>query len=74
MLLLVLVLPTPEGLPIAGQRVLAVFGFAVIVSVGTEALDYAVSAVAIAALLAFLLGMSPGSGQAGRRCWAPCRA
>ncbi len=57
-LLLVLVLPTPEGLPVAGQRVLAVFGFAVIVWV-TEALDYAVSAVAIAALLAFLLGMSP---------------
>jgi solute carrier family 13 (sodium-dependent dicarboxylate transporter), member 2/3/5 len=57
-LLLVLVLPTPEGLPVAGQRVLAVFGFAVIVWV-TEALDYAVSAVVIAALLAFLLGMSP---------------
>lgn len=57
-LLLVLVLPTPEGLPVAGQRVLAVFGFAVIAWV-TEALDYAVSAVVIAALLAFLLGMSP---------------
>ena len=57
-LLLVLVLPTPEGLPVAGQRVLAVFGFAVIVWV-SEALDYAVSAVVIAALLAFLLGLSP---------------
>ena len=69
-LLLVLVLPTPEGLPIAGQRVLAVFGFAVVVWV-TEALDYAVSAVVIAALLAFLLGMSPDpakpTGAAGHR-------
>ncbi len=57
-LVLLLALPTPEGLPVAGQRVLAVFGFAVVVWV-TEALDYAVSAIVIAALLAFLLGMSP---------------
>ena len=57
-LLLILLLPTPEGLPVAGQRVLAVFGFAVIVWI-TEALDYAVSAVVIAALMAFLVGMSP---------------
>lgn len=57
-LLLVLVLPTPEGLPVAGQRVLAVFGFAVVIWV-TEALDYAVSAIVIAALLAFLLGTAP---------------
>ena len=57
-LVAILALPAPEGLPIAGQRVLAVFGFAVVVWV-TEALDYAVSAVMIAALLAFLVGMSP---------------
>lgn len=57
-LLIILFLPAPAGLPIAGQRVLAVFGFAVVVWI-TEALDYAVSAIVIAALLAFLLGMAP---------------
>jgi anion transporter len=51
-------LPAPEGLPVAGQRMLAVLAFAVIVWM-TEALDYAVSAVVIAALMAFLLGFSP---------------
>ena len=55
-LLAILLLPTPAGLPVAGQRMLAIFGFAVIVWV-TEALDYAVSAVVIAALMAFLLGI-----------------
>jgi len=54
----VLLLPTPAGLPIAGQRMLAVFGFAVVIWM-TEALDYAISAVVIAALMAFLLGTSP---------------
>jgi len=57
-LVAILALPTPAGLPLAGHRMLAVFGFAVIVWV-TEALDYAVSAVVIAALMAFLLGVSP---------------
>ena len=61
-LLLILALPTPEGLPVAGHRMLAILAFAVIVWM-TEALDYAVSAVVIAALMAFLLGIwSP------RRC------
>ncbi len=57
-LIAVLVLPTPAGLPLAGQRMLAIFGFAVVVWV-TEALDYAVSAVVVAALMAVLLGVSP---------------
>jgi anion transporter len=57
-LVAVLWLPTPEGLSIAGQRMLAVLAFAVIVWM-TEALDYAVSAIVIAALMAFLLGLSP---------------
>ncbi|MFH1558716.1 MAG: SLC13 family permease, partial [Pseudomonadota bacterium] len=57
-LVLVIVLPTPEGLPVAGQRMLAVLAFAVIVWM-TEAVDYAVSALIIAALMAFLLGLSP---------------
>jgi sodium-dependent dicarboxylate transporter 2/3/5 len=54
----VLLLPTPAGLPVAGHRMLAVLAFAVIVWM-TEAVDYAVSAVVIAALMAFLLGTSP---------------
>ena len=57
-LITVIWLPTPEGLSIAGQRMLAVLAFAVIVWM-TEAIDYAVSAVVIAALMAFLLGLAP---------------
>ena len=57
-LIAVLLLPTPAGLPVAGHRMLAVLFFAVIVWM-TEAIDYAVSAVVIAALMAFLLGTSP---------------
>lgn len=57
-LLVILLLPTPVGLSVAGQRMLAVFGFAVIVWM-TDALDYAVSAVVIAALMALCLGLSP---------------
>jgi solute carrier family 13 (sodium-dependent dicarboxylate transporter), member 2/3/5 len=54
----VLLLPTPEALPVAGHRMLALLAFAVIVWM-TESLDYAVSAVVIAALMAFLLGTAP---------------
>src|SRR6202158_5852158 len=57
-LVAVILLPTPEGLSIAGQRMLAILAFAVIVWM-TEALEYAVSAVVIAALMTFLLGLSP---------------
>jgi anion transporter len=57
-LVVVLLLPTPAGLPIAGHRMLAILAFAIIVWM-TEAVDYAVSAVIIAALMAFLLGFSP---------------
>ena len=57
-LAIILLLPTPEGLPVAGHRMLAILGFAVIVWM-TEAIDYAVSAVVIAALMAFLLGLAP---------------
>jgi anion transporter len=54
----VLALPQPANLPVAGHRMLAVFGFAVVIWV-TEALDYPVSAVVIASLMALLLGISP---------------
>jgi anion transporter len=57
-LVAILVLPESAGLPTAGQRMLAIFGFAVVIWV-TEALDYAISAVVIAALMAILLGTAP---------------
>ncbi|HVV61352.1 MAG TPA: DASS family sodium-coupled anion symporter [Pseudolabrys sp.] len=57
-LIVVLLLPTPAGLPVAGHRMLAILAFAVIVWM-TEAIDYAVSAVVIAALMALLLGFAP---------------
>jgi sodium-dependent dicarboxylate transporter 2/3/5 len=57
-LALILWWPTPAGLPPAGKVMLGVLAFAVAVWM-TEALDYAVSAVVISALMAFLLGMSP---------------
>jgi sodium-dependent dicarboxylate transporter 2/3/5 len=57
-LVAVLLLPTPDGLPVAGHRMLAILVFAVIVWM-TEAVDYAVSAIVIAALMAFLLGFAP---------------
>ncbi|WP_027579818.1 DASS family sodium-coupled anion symporter [Bradyrhizobium sp. Ai1a-2] len=57
-LVIVLVLPTPQGLSVSGHRMLAVLAFAVIVWM-TETLDYAVSGVVIAALMAFLLGTAP---------------
>ena len=57
-LIAVVLLPPTEGLPVAGQYMLGVLLFAVILWM-TEAVDYAVSAVIIAALMAFLLGMAP---------------
>jgi len=57
-LVVILLLPTPADLPVAGHRMLAILAFAVIIWM-TEAIDYAVSAVVIAALMAFLLGLAP---------------
>ena len=48
-LMVVMMLPPAEGLPVAGQYMLGVLLFAVIVWM-TEAVDYAISAVIIAAL------------------------
>ena len=57
-LVVILLLPTPAELPVAGHRMLAILAFAVIIWM-TEAIDYAVSAIVIAALMAFLLGLAP---------------
>ena len=57
-LVAILLLPTPANLPVAGHHMLAILAFAVILWM-TEAVDYAVSAILIAALMAFLLGLAP---------------
>ena len=54
----VLALPTPHGLPYAGQIMLGLLLFSVILWM-TEAVDYAISAVLITSLMAFLLGLAP---------------
>jgi anion transporter len=55
---IVALMPTPAGLPLAGHYMLAILAFAVIVWI-TEALDYSVSAVVIAAFMTFLLAYAP---------------
>jgi anion transporter len=57
-LAVVCALPTPQGLPVAGQFMIGMLLFSVILWM-TEAVDYAISAVLIAALMAFLLGLAP---------------
>ena len=61
-LLAVVWMPTPSGLPLAGQIMLGILAFAVIVWM-TEALDYAVSAVVIGALMIFLLAYVPDAAK-----------
>src|SRR5712692_5659265 len=57
-LIVVNLLPTPEGLPVAGKRMVAILLFSVIVWI-TDSISYPVSAVVILALMAFSLGISP---------------
>jgi len=57
-LVLVVALPNPPGLPIAGQYMLGILAFAVIVWM-TEAVSYPVSAIVITTLTAFMLGFAP---------------
>jgi anion transporter len=54
----VLALPAPEGLPVAGQRMLGILVFAVIVWI-SEAVSYEVSAIIIVTLIAVLIGFAP---------------
>ena len=60
--LVIALLPQPDGLTVAGQRILAILAFAVIVWL-TEALDYAVSSVVIVALMALALGAAPAGTE-----------
>lgn len=61
-LLGIILLPTPADLPVAGQRMLGILVFSVIVWM-TEAISYPVSAAVIMALMAFLLGISPSAAN-----------
>ena len=61
-LIAIVLLPASAGLPRSGQIMLAILAFAVIVWM-TEALDYAVSAVVIGALMVFLLAYSPDAAK-----------
>src|SRR5580704_15088016 len=57
-LVAIIMLPQPPGLSVAGQHLLGIFVFAVVVWM-TEAVDYAASSVILLALMAFLLGTAP---------------
>lgn len=63
-LVVILLLPIPEGLPIAGKRALAVLAFAILLWV-TEAVTYPVSAAFTISLLTILLGISPSLDGSG---------
>ena len=61
-LVVIVLMPAAQGLPPAGQVMLGILAFAVIVWM-TEALDYAVSAVVIGALMVFLLAYAPDAAK-----------
>ena len=58
----IFLLPTPQGLPIAGQRMIGILFFSVIIWM-LEAVPYPVSAVVITVLMAFSLGLAPDMAQ-----------
>ena len=57
-LAIIALMPTPSGLPVAGQYMLGILAFAVIIWM-TEAVSYPVSAFIITTLTAFMLGLAP---------------
>jgi anion transporter len=61
-LLIIALLPEGQGLPTAGQVMLAILAFSVIVWM-TEAMDYAVSAVVITALMVACLAFVPDAAK-----------
>ncbi|MGA9894060.1 MAG: DASS family sodium-coupled anion symporter [Xanthobacteraceae bacterium] len=54
----IIAMPQPAGLSVAGQHMLGIFAFAVIIWM-TEAVEYAASSIMLMALMAFLLGFAP---------------
>ena len=64
MMAAIMLAPTPAGLSLVGQRVIAVMAFTVFMWI-TEAIPYGASAVALVFLLIVSLGGSPASGLTG---------
>jgi sodium-dependent dicarboxylate transporter 2/3/5 len=64
MMAAIILAPTPAGLSLAGQRVIAVMAFIVLMWI-TEAIPYGVSAVLLIFLLIVALGFSPPTGLTG---------
>ncbi|HUC49758.1 MAG TPA: DASS family sodium-coupled anion symporter [Xanthobacteraceae bacterium] len=54
----IVAMPQPAGLSVAGQHMLGIFVFAVVIWM-TEAVEYAASSIMLMALMAFLLGTAP---------------
>lgn len=63
-LVLIIALPTPEGLPIAGHRMLALLVFSVLVWM-SGSISFSESAMVILALMILLLGLSPNVDKPG---------
>ena len=61
----IVTMPQPTGLSVAGQHMLGIFAFAVIVWM-TEAVDYAASSIMLMALIGFLLGIAPDPAHPDR--------
>jgi anion transporter len=57
-LLIIIAMPSQEGLPVAGHYMLGILAFAVVIWM-TEAVSYPVSAILITSLIAFMLGFAP---------------
>jgi solute carrier family 13 (sodium-dependent dicarboxylate transporter), member 2/3/5 len=64
-LLAIVTMPQPAGLSVAGQHMLGIFAFAVIIWV-TEAVEYAASSIMLMALIGFLLGIAPDPAHPDR--------
>ena len=58
----IVMLPTPEGLSVAGQRMIGIMVFSVIVW-ATTAVSYPVSAGVIMVLIALLIGFAPNPNR-----------
>lgn len=54
----IVAMPQPQGLSVAGQHMLGIFVFAIVIWM-TEAVEYAASSIMLMALIAFLLGTAP---------------
>lgn len=64
MMTVIMLAPTPTGLSLAGQRMLAIMVFTVFMWI-TEAIPYGASAISLVCLMMVFLGFSPATGLEG---------